>query len=221
MNILAKQQVDIWLESLVASDDLVEEFYGLLSVTEQQRCDRFILPLVRSRSIVARGRLRVLLGQYLNLHPAKVPLTVGSQGKPQVRGLEFNLSHSGDLVAYGFGSVPLGIDIEQRRSMDYGQLVERFFAEDEWQEWQQLPATAQAETFFQVWTVKEAYLKAIGTGLHRSLSTVSVQLQPPWLLRQNSIAWQVEVLTMPEGYLGAVVVADRGHELRINRCGID
>jgi 4'-phosphopantetheinyl transferase len=221
MSILAEQQIDIWLESLVAPDHLVKEFYGLLSGTEQQRCDRFVLPLVRSRSIVARGRLRVLLGQYMNLHPAKVPLTVGSQGKPQVRGLEFNLSHSGDLVAYAFGLVPLGIDIEQRRSMDYGQLVERFFAEDEWQEWQQLPETAHAATFFQVWTVKEAYLKAIGTGLYRSLSTVPVQLKPPWLLRQNGGAWQVAVLAMPEGYLGAAVVAGQGHELRVNRCGID
>jgi 4'-phosphopantetheinyl transferase len=213
--------VDIWLESLVASDFLVEEFYGLLSATERQRCDRFIQPATRRRSIVARGQLRVLLGHYLNLEPATVPLTIGPQGKPRVEGLEFNLSHSGDLVAYAFGSVPLGIDVEQRRPLDARSLVQRFFAPVEWQEWQLLAEQEQETAFFQVWTIKEAYLKAIGTGLYRSLSTVPVQLVAPWALRLERADWQMKILAMPEGYLGAVVVAGRGHQFWFNQFGID
>ncbi len=214
---------DVWLESLVASDHLVNVFYGLLSDAEKQRCDRITHARARRQHVVARGQLRVLLGHYLHLAPELVQIDLGFQGKPQVAGLEFNLSHSGDLVAYAFGTVPLGIDVEQRRHLDAAALVKRFFTPLEWQEWQELPAAEQETAFFQVWTIKEAYLKAIGTGLSRSLSTVPVQLSPPWQLRQTREDWQIEILDLPTGHLGAVAIqtsTHQNHECRINRFGI-
>jgi 4'-phosphopantetheinyl transferase len=223
MNLHAAPIVDVWLESLIASDYLVQVFYELLSAPEKQRCDRITHPRSRRQHIVARGQLRVLLGHYLQLAPELVQIDLGPQGKPQVEGLEFNLSHSGNLVAYAFGKVPLGIDVEQRRHLDAAALVKRFFTPEEWQEWQELPVAEQERAFFQVWTIKEAYVKAIGTGLARSLSTVPVQLSPPWQLRQTAADWQIEVLDLPTGYLGAVAIqtsTHQNHECRINRFGI-
>lgn len=215
--------VEVWLESLVASADLVAVFYQLLSESEKQRCDRITHDRSRRQHIVARGQLRVLLGHYLDLAPARVQIDLGPQGKPQVVGLEFNLSHSGDLVAYAFGPVAVGIDVEQRRSLDAAALVKRFFAPEEWQAWQELPVAERETAFFQAWTIKEAYLKAIGTGLSRALSTVPVQLSPPWQLRLAE--GQVETLDLSPGYLGAVFIptshaSGQRHELRINRFGI-
>jgi 4'-phosphopantetheinyl transferase len=223
MNSPAAPIVDVWLESLIASDHLVDVFYELLSDPEKQRCQLITHARSRRQYVVARGQLRVLLGHYLQLAPELVRIDLGAQGKPQVEGLEFNLSHSGDLVAYAFSSVPLGIDVEQRRDLDGAALVKRFFTPLEWQEWQELPAADQERVFFQVWTIKEAYLKAIGTGLARSLSTIPVQLSPPWQLRQTAADWQIEVLELPTGYLGAVAIqtsTNQNHEFRINRFGI-
>jgi 4'-phosphopantetheinyl transferase len=206
MIILPEGLVEIWSAELTAATEEVAAYYALLSDAERQRCDRLAHPRHRQRAIGARGQLRILLGQYLDLPPRAVPLTLGPQGKPQVPGLEFNLSHSGDRVVYGFGALPLGIDIEQHRPLDYGRLVQRFFAPEEWHQWQALPLGHQPQAFFQAWTLKEAYLKAIGVGLGRSLGTVPVSLWPPAIEASADPPAQSQVLAGEPGWAGALVV---------------
>jgi 4'-phosphopantetheinyl transferase len=210
--------VEVWLESLVAEELQVAEFYRLLSKAERERCDRIIHPAGRHNYIVARGRLRLLLGRYLSLAPDLVEISVGDRGKPQVEGLEFNLSHSGDLVAYVLGAVPVGIDVERRRSLNMDGLVRRFFTPPEKEEWQNLPVAERETAFFQAWTIKEAYVKATGQGLAGDLANISVQLAPPWLWRSPPADWQLEVLELPTAYLGAVVITSPSPQLCIHRC---
>jgi 4'-phosphopantetheinyl transferase len=216
MNTLVEGQVDVWLESLSVDAETLQDLYGVLTPAERERCDRCQVPLVRSQRIVARGKLRQLLASYLNVAPESVDLTVGLQGKPQVAGLEFNLSHSGDLVAYGIGSVAVGIDIEQQRDLDCEALMQRFFAPAEQRAWQQVPVAARSATFFQLWTMKEAYVKAIGTGLHTPLSTFAVSLQSPWQILGHD-HWQVEALSLPEGYWGAIAIHKPGSLIQVNK----
>jgi 4'-phosphopantetheinyl transferase len=216
MNTLADGQVDVWLASLSVDTETLQDLYGVLTPAERERCDRCQVPLVRSQRIVARGKLRQLLASYLNVAPAAIDLTVGLQGKPQVAGLEFNLSHSGDLVIYGVGSVAVGIDIEQQRDLNYEALMQRFFAPAERQAWQEVPMDRRSVTFFQLWTMKEAYVKAIGTGLHTPLSTFAVSLQSPWQILGHE-NWQLEALALPEGYWGAIAIDNPGSPIQVNK----
>jgi 4'-phosphopantetheinyl transferase len=198
--------LDIWLASLDLGADQVAELAQVLTAAELAGCDRCRLPEVRRRKIVARARLRQVLANYLHCNPAEIQIEVGAQGKPQVAGLEFNLSHSDDLAGYVVTDQPVGIDLEKVRSLDVAGIVERFFAPSEWQVWQALPAEQQQWAFFRAWTVKEAYLKAIGTGLHTPLSEVVVEINPDRPLTVLSHpAWQVQALELPGGYVGAVV----------------
>ena len=110
-----------------------------------------------------------------------------AHGKPELGppwkacGLEFNVSHSHELAVYAFtrGS-QIGVDVECIRPMpNAAALLERFFSPEEVQQWQQMPAERQLRAFFQGWTRKEAWLKAVGSGLSFPLNQFCVTLDGP------------------------------------------
>jgi 4'-phosphopantetheinyl transferase len=186
--------VDVWIDRLDLPESEVADLSQFLTPAELALCDRCRLPHVRQHKIVARARLRQILSGYLDRSPQEIEISTGLQGKPQVAGLEFNLSHSGDMVVYAVSDRPVGIDIERIRSMDLAGIIQRFFAPSEFAAWQKLPPAEQELAFFQTWTVKEAYLKAIGTGLHTPLSEVEVTIaQDPLIILQapDNENWQL------------------------------
>jgi 4'-phosphopantetheinyl transferase len=186
--------VEVWIDRLDLPEIEVENLTHFLTPAELALCDRCRLAHVRQHKIVARAKLRQILSSYLGRSPREIEISIGLQGKPQVAGLEFNLSHSGDLVAYAISDRPVGIDIERVRSMDLAGIIQRFFAPSEFTAWQKLLPADQELAFFRTWTVKEAYLKAIGTGLHTPLSEVEVSIDqdPPRILQApGSENWQL------------------------------
>ncbi len=187
--------VEVWLDRLDLPEIEVAALIKFLTPAELALCDRCRLPHVRQHKIVARARLRQILSSYLGRSPREIEISTGIQGKPQVAGIEFNLSHSGDLVIYAVSDRPVGIDIEKIRSMDLAGIVQRFFAASEFAAWQKLPIAEQEAAFFRVWTIKEAYLKAIGTGLHTPLSDVEVSMDinhPKIIQAPNHKNWQLQ-----------------------------
>jgi 4'-phosphopantetheinyl transferase len=104
----------------------------LLNEQERERACRFRVERMRQQFIVARGRLRRLLGHYLAESPSEIVLYYEENGKPRVdtsRGLQFNLSHTEGLAVFAFGCSLVGIDVERIRSIpDADHLVSRFFS---------------------------------------------------------------------------------------------
>ncbi len=212
---LLENVVEVWVERLDPPE--ISELELILTTAELAQADRCRLPLVRQRKIVARARLRQILSHYLNIHPRSIKISLGAYGKPQVKGLEFNISHSENLAVYAISQQPVGIDIEYRRSLEMDSLVQRFFAPAELASWQQLPAPQRELAFFRAWTMKEAYLKAIGTGLHTSLAAVVVEMDinKPGSLwaTPDTGKWQLKILTLPDGYVGTVVMSGHDHQI--------
>ncbi len=102
-------------------------------------------------------------------------------GKPYLENypdIHFSLSHSGHWAVCAVGNAPLGVDVEQPRcTMEIGK---RFFRPDE------LPETEDKDFLLRLWTAKEAFLKAIGTGLTVSPDSFRVILsQNEAVLDQN------------------------------------
>jgi 4'-phosphopantetheinyl transferase len=212
---LLENGVEVWQERL--DPPKVLDLEMVLTTAELAQADRCRLPLVRQRKIVARARLRQILSHYLNMDPRTIEISGGTYGKPQVKGLEFNVSHSENLAVYAISQQPVGIDIEYRRSLEMTSLVERFFAPTELADWQKLPAEQRELAFFRAWTMKEAYLKAIGTGLHTSLAAVVVEMdvtKPGRLLATPDAGkWQLTTLILPDSYIGTVVVSGHDHQI--------
>ena len=123
----------------------------------------------RRRYVARRGILRELIGSYLDCDPAGVAFVHNAYGKPAIAqsDLRFNLSHSHGMALYAFCRyAEVGCDIERRDpKFAAEQIPERFFSPDEVRALRSLPLNEQTEAFFNCWTRKEAYIKAVGHGL--------------------------------------------------------
>jgi 4'-phosphopantetheinyl transferase len=136
----------------------------LLARDERARADSFRCQADADRLTVGRGVLRLLLGEFLRIPPEQVPFGYSAAGKPSTVGLEFNVAHSGDVVLIATHSHPVGIDVERvDRVVDIASVSRDCFTARE-RAFMFERATAQEE-FFRLWTRKEAWLKAVGTGL--------------------------------------------------------
>ncbi len=159
--------IDVYFIDVNVADDVIEQLAGVLADDERARANRYRFADDRRRSIVARAGTRRLAGRALGVDPRALVIVEEEHGKPALRNraIEFNASHSGDLVALAFANdTPVGIDVERRRHIkDASALARRFFAAEE------LEIVANAadadDAFLTIWTAKEAILKASGQGI--------------------------------------------------------
>ena len=157
-----------------------------LSPDEKARADRYHFAKDRNRFVVARGLLRELLGRYLCQVPGGLEFAYGPYGKPAlsganaVNGVSFNLAHSAGLAVYAISRQRnLGIDVELIQPESAGEdIARRYFSAREVSDLRTLPPEERTQAFFRCWTCKEAYLKALGTGLQTPLDSFSVSLLP-------------------------------------------
>jgi 4'-phosphopantetheinyl transferase len=219
---LAAKEVHLWLADLDQPEERVRRFAEYLTPEERARADSFRFTRERKQLVVGRGVLRVLLGRYLGLAPAQVPLCQEVHGKPVLAEpwagwLHFNLSHSGALALYALArDGPLGIDLEQVRPLENVEAIAgQVLTESEKQAWRGLPQEDQLEALFRGWVRKEAYLKAIGVGLTKGLDQVAVSLEPGRSARlldvdgqpEEASRWSMLSLAPASGYVAAVVTA--------------
>lgn len=177
--------VRVWRLRLSDLDaDPLETLRPLTTPDEHARARRFRFDADRRRHLAGRGLVRVLLARRFDCSPRALPIVEGPHGKPHVQDErdgrsppEFNIAHTADVVMVAMSqSHPVGIDVESTdRDADLDALADRVFTKTERQRWQALPQSDRAEVFFHVWTCKEAFLKATGTGLQRALHTVECQ----------------------------------------------
>lgn len=223
--------IHLWLVDLHPDPATVTALGALLDDAEKQRAERFHFERHRRRFTVRRGVLRSLLGAYLERDPASLRFEEGPKGKPSLSMsddpsglLRFNLSDSEEraLIAVGEGA-ELGVDIESlARASDLHGLAERFFSADEHAALAALPPEQYTAGFFRAWTRKEAYLKAIGTGLSTPLDACTVtvgEAEPARFVRiegqpGEAEHWSLHHLEPTPGYLGALAVRRQGNRLR-------
>ena len=205
-------EIHIWSVDLNVRNR-VDEFSQFLTAQERQRAAKFINPLHGDRWIVARGYLRQILSQYLDLTPAQIVFTYTQHGKPELEGspIQFNLSHSGDRAVYGISNSPIGIDLEYIHPLPAADLVDRFFSPAEQAIFHNLPIDIQQAAFFHAWVQKEAYLKACGTGLSSPLDQIEVSIDPRTpaaiVSAPTGDIWQIQKLDISPEYAGAIVIA--------------
>lgn len=221
LNFANYDEVHVWRLGLEWPPDILENYRQLLTEDEQKRAARFYFERDRHRFTAGRAILRSVLGYYLNESPTGIEFEYGPQGKPALGSkykgqLEFNLSHSHHLGLLAVTpKYPVGIDIEYpKENIAINDLVKRFFAPEEAQAFQALPAGQQREAFFNAWTRKEAYLKACGGGLSIGLDRVLVTFKPGQVAqilkidgsKEEAARWSMAALQPFPGYQAALVV---------------
>jgi 4'-phosphopantetheinyl transferase len=132
----------------------------------------------KDRTRMGEDFARQLLGEYSGQPADSFFIARTAQGKPYAENcaLEFNLSHSGKWLVCAVGDQPLGVDIEAIKPRNL-RIAERFFTQRE----QEFLAPDQEDAllrFLQIWTAKEAYFKALGTGITDLKSVCYFDLLP-------------------------------------------
>ena len=167
----------IWEGRLDAGSAMTAAARALLSPRERARADRFVYDHHRRRYTVAQAHLRRVLGDLTGDHPANIRFSFGEHGKPFLAdGPVFNQSHSSERVMIGVAAQGrLGIDIEKRRTVRLmSEIARKNFAPAESELFRHTPDPDRQHVFFQLWTCKEAFLKALGVGLTAPLRSFSV-----------------------------------------------
>jgi len=227
---LESDEVHVWRASLNASTTCVKYFNSKLSVDELKRAEKFHFRRDRNRFIVARGRLRFILGSYLGIDPGQLIFRYSDYGKPIIahehgsNSLRFSVSHSHKLSLYAVTmGRELGIDLERiHPELADLNIAEQYFSPQEFAMLHALPNHLQTEAFFRFWTSKEAYIKAIGEGLAFPLHEIEVEVRPseptvPLRIKGDSLEasrWLLREIDIGAKYIAALAIKAHGWKLK-------
>lgn len=198
----------------------------VLSPAERARHERFYFPRDRRQYLLVHALLRLTLSCYFQRSPQSWEYVSNAYGKPALPddGPDFNLSHAEGLVVCALANgVDVGVDIErQDRQGDWEALARRWLATEE-QDWLiRQPVAERPTAFLRLWTLKEAYAKALGLGLSLPLDEFAVRFESDGeavLLRQESATlnanWQLQYWRLDEHWLALAARLNPGEARRV------
>lgn len=213
-------ELHVWAILLARDDAELSDLYGLLNDEEKSKAVRFKFEKDRKNYVAAHGVLRRILGRYLQTAPENLNFEHNYYGKPFLpenpHNIEFNLAHSSDraLVAVAKTNA-VGVDIERiRRAFASLDIAGHYFSPSEYDRLRSLPEHLHTKVFFDCWTRKEAFIKAVGQGLSYPLKNFEVTVAPDEaakLLTVNDSAvealrWQLFDLNAGEHFSAAVAI---------------
>ena len=226
---ISLNEIHVWQLKLPQKEKLVRQYYNLLSEDEKIRAGKYAFDEDRNNFITSRWVLRTLIGKYLNINPESIKFSYTHYGKPFLDnqkyplGLNFNLSDTKGLVIYAFTlKNEIGVDVEAIREIkDMEEVAARFFSIPEAEKLKLVPFGERDEAFLSCWTLKEAYIKAIGEGLSCPLDQFDMSFskdKKPALLsakwdESEKGRWQMYRIESPEGYIASLAIEGKNHRL--------
>jgi 4'-phosphopantetheinyl transferase len=185
------------------------DWHTLLHTDEIERGGRYHRKDDRLRSLYTRSLLRILVGRYTNQNPSSIRLTKGVRNKPELSenfGLHLNATHSGNWILLAIGKYRVGIDIEEVKTcFTFTDVIPFSFSN---QERQYIEADGKSSVrFYELWTRKEALVKAIGSGIDENFPQVpSLTGLHEWETSKSETAedWTINSFYVAEGYQAAI-----------------
>ncbi len=213
--VLRKHDLHIWQVSLVSNHTLLKTCKSVLSAEERKKASWLKFEPDRKKYIISQGVLRLLLADYLKVKTSEIVLLKQKKGKPFAENdnsLFFNMSNSGKLCVYAFTRTgETGIDIEEFRSLpDLDDLIQKNLTMRELDFINKKPAD-KAINFFRFWTMKEAYLKAIGEGMRLTPDNLEFSIEKDHIKLINQLEifdqedWIIKDFVPKTSYFGALV----------------
>ena len=221
---LTNNQIDIWYLNIDDYRHRTEALKQLLSEDEKQRAQRYRTPTLQNNFIINRAILRLLLSRYTQINPQQMAFAYSQKGKPCLINnsskVNFNLSHKNNDTIYGFSRLNLGVDIEiVNEKVKVLEIAQRFYTEAEYKHMTKLTQPEQSTYFFELWTAKESYLKAIAEGLSGGLDSINLSKQKNqrgWQIElvdqssAESCLWQIQTINFEQDYFLSWAVKDQG-----------
>jgi 4'-phosphopantetheinyl transferase len=219
--------IDVWTWPLDVGAAERERLARFLSDDEAARAGRYHFARDRERHVVARGRLREILGARVSSAPGLLEFAYSAHGKPTLaaprQAPHFNLSHSHGLAALAVcDGTELGLDIEAILPLEE-DIAGRFFSSSEVRALRALPEADRLPGFYRCWTRKEAVLKSLGDGLSRALDSFDVSLSaraPARIERMDGEpdaprTWTLIHVDPAEEFVGAIALRSGGVRVEV------
>ncbi|MCI8669656.1 MAG: 4'-phosphopantetheinyl transferase superfamily protein [Lachnospiraceae bacterium] len=160
----------------IANINSIEQIKGLHCSKERiTRADRYYKEKDKIRSIISEAIVRYGLTEGIGLNGDSIIINYPKYKKPYIdmKGIYFNISHSGDWIVVAVGDEEIGVDVEKIKETKLPeQLV--YFSEEERFFLESLEESNQVNWFYKIWTLKESYIKYTGKGFKCSLNSFSV-----------------------------------------------
>lgn len=227
-----KKEVHVWYcePQEVQEEDKLAAYRSVLCAQEQERYRKFHFDKDRHSYLVSHALVRHALSQYLDIQASEWTFTRNENGKPilvlppGMPAISFNLTHTEGLSACIITlDRTCGIDAENTdRKSDHEAVAKRMFAQEE------LALLGKEDvqwTFFHYWTLREAYLKALGTGLSGSSKDfyfdisadgMSAEIQYRDGQQADDTGWQLRIYEpTPEHVLAVACESDQPVDVRL------
>lgn len=188
-NILSLSEIHIWRANLDCLEDRIfqcsfsskkreaNDSSEYLQPLELSVAEKFSSPLLRKRFENSRKVTRKVLSNYLRCAPQAVVFEKEVFGKPVVANfpeISFSVAHSGAVMLLAISHNLLGIDVELIKPVNSFEIAKKFFSTTESEF---LKQGDHEKRFFQLWTAKEAALKADGRGITRGLRSAFSRIE--------------------------------------------
>jgi 4'-phosphopantetheinyl transferase len=208
------------------SEDIDEPLFrtlmGMVSDNKRSRLGKFRKREDARRTLVGDLLIRAVIMEQLELRNRDIAFETNEFGKPVLTHhayFHFNVSHSGDWVVCAVDAHPVGIDVEQVNPISLS-VADRVLTPGERQELNRLPEQTRLGGFFDFWTLKESYVKAVGRGLNQPLQSFSVTLENIGSVIQveggaEQEAWYCKCYPFAHNYKLSVCAAHRQFSERI------
>ena len=159
------------------SDEEFENALFRLNPEQKERIMRYHFMADRKRGLIGILLAEYAISKAFGINPDEMRFEKNKYGKPHVagkHGVHYNISHSGDYVVCAVGSMPVGIDVQEIKGGNL-DIADRFFSKEE-KEALALESSedAKRKLFYDIWSLKEAYIKCIGMGLSMPLEDFGV-----------------------------------------------
>ncbi|MCB2311591.1 4'-phosphopantetheinyl transferase superfamily protein [Clostridium tagluense] len=152
-----------------------------LSIDSEKRCkiEKFINKKDKVRTLIGEILIRTIIFQELSVRNKHITFEKNEYGKPYMKEhpeFNFNISHSGDFVVCAIDNKPIGIDIEKVKHIEYKEIAKNFFSVRELDYIVKEDLNSQLNKFYEIWTLKESYIKYCGQGLSIPLKSFSIDI---------------------------------------------
>ena len=237
---LGRGEVHVWLVDLDGDPPAAGRPATLedaLSADERARASRLRSEPLGRRFVAGRIAMRSILGRYPGVGaPRDLQFAYGPHGRPSLaerNGPHFNFTRSGPLALCAVARTPaVGVDVECVRAIpEAASMTRQYFSAREQASLASLDMPPESavfqQAFYDAWTRKEAFIKALGLGLAQPLDAFSVTLLPgrrPRLLEVPNgrpSAWTLRAFSPAAGYQAALAIRARGVTLRFWRWSAD
>lgn len=216
---LKRGELHLWRVNLDRTRQEYPQLLAALDDKEKERAARFIAPVAKNNFMVARAVLRKLLAKYLKANASEIKFEQNRYGKLYIAGsrVQFNLSHSYGMAVFIFAlDMAVGVDLELiRDNYEFMEIAQRFFSKNEYQQLSLLPTVQKRQAFFNCWARKEAFVKALGTGMFSALDRFAIEVfyskvgkvELLWCADDcNRSSWCLESFNPSDNYVGAFAI---------------